>query len=50
MNLPAGPLTAERQQAIKVISRLLRALIGPDVAGLQTVSNGQQIHTKLLWK
>ena len=45
VNLPAGPLSTERQQAIQIIGSLLRTLIRPDMAGLQTVSDGQQIHT-----
>ena len=37
VNLPAGSLRAERQQAIQIIGSLLRTLIRPDIAGLQTV-------------
>ena len=46
VNLPAGSFGAEWQQAIQIIGSLLRTLIRPDVAGLQTVSDGQQIHTE----
>jgi len=45
MDLPAGPLTTEGQQAIQIFRSLLRAPVRPDMAGLQTVANGQQIHT-----
>jgi len=48
MNLPAGSLTAEGQEAIKVVSSLLRAYVGPNMAGIQTIADGQQIHTGLL--
>jgi hypothetical protein len=48
MNLPAGTLAADGQQTVKVVCRLFRAVVRPDMAGLQTVSDGQQIHTERL--
>lgn len=41
-----GLLTAEAKQGVEMVSRLLGGGIGTDVTGLQTVTNGQQIHTK----
>lgn len=46
MDLPVGPFTALGQQAIEVIGRLAGTRVGPDVAGLQTVTDGQQIHAQ----
>ena len=46
VDLPASSLSAERQQAVQIIGSLFRTLIRPDMAGLQTVSDGQQIHTE----
>jgi hypothetical protein len=47
VDLPAGPLSAERQQAIQIVGGLLGAGVGTDMPGLQTVTNCQQIHTPL---
>lgn len=45
MNLPTGPFAADGQQPIEIIGGLFGTVVRPDVAGLQTVSDGQQIHT-----
>ena len=45
MDLPVGPLPAGGQHLIELISRLSRCGEGADVTGLQTVADGQQIHT-----
>jgi hypothetical protein len=47
VDLPASPLSAERQQAIQIVGGLLGAGVGTDVPGLQTIANCQQIHTPL---
>ncbi len=41
-----GPFTALGQQTIEVVGGLGWAPIGTDVTGLETVTNGQQIHTQ----
>ena len=41
-----NPLTTVGQQELEVIGSLLSGGIGTDVAGVQTVTNGQQIHTR----
>jgi len=44
MDLPVDPLTAVGQQEVEVIGGLLGGGVGTDVAGVQTVTNGQQKH------
>lgn len=46
MDLPVDPLTAVGKQEVEVISGLLGGGVGTDMAGVQTVTNGQQIHTR----
>ncbi len=45
MDLPVDPLTTVEQQEVEVIGSLLGGGVGTDVAGVQSVTNGQQIHT-----
>jgi len=46
MDLPVDPLTAVGKQKVEVIGGLLGGGVGTDMAGVQTVTNGQQIHTR----
>ena len=46
MDLPVDPLTAVGKQEVEVIGGLLGGGVGADMAGVQTVTNGQQIHTR----
>lgn len=46
MNLPMGPLPAGGEHLVQLIGRFGRRGIGADMTGLQTVSDGQQIHTQ----
>ena len=46
MDLPVDPLTAVGKQEVEVIGGLLGCGVGTDMAGVQTVTNGQQIHTR----
>jgi len=45
MDLPVDPLTTMGQQEVEVIGGLLGGGVRTDVAGVQTLTNGQQIHT-----
>jgi len=45
MDLPVDPLTTVGQQEVEVIGGLLGGGVGTDVASMQTLTNGQQIHT-----
>jgi hypothetical protein len=45
MNLPVGLLTTMGKQNIEVIGGLLGGGVRTDVAGVQPVTDGQQIHT-----
>ena len=42
MDLPAGPFAELGQQAIEIVGSLLRALVGADVAGVQSVPDRQE--------
>jgi len=46
MDLPVDPLTAVGKQEVEVIGGLLGCGVGTDMAGVQTVTNGQQIHPR----
>ncbi|MFN9941472.1 MAG: hypothetical protein ACK56I_18545, partial [bacterium] len=45
MDLPASLVSAAGQQGIQLVGRLLGAGVRTDVTGLETVPDGQQIHT-----
>jgi len=44
VDLPAGPFAVTLEQLVEVGSSLLGRGVGTDVTGLQTVTDGQQIH------
>jgi hypothetical protein len=46
MDLPVDPLTALGKQEVEVIGGLLGGGVRTDMAGVQTVTNGQKIHTR----
>jgi hypothetical protein len=50
MDLPMGAIAGMEQQLIELGGGVLGRAVGTDVAGLKTVTDGQQIHTRTaLW-
>ncbi len=46
VNLPAGPLAGMLKELIKLGGGFLRRAVRTDVTGVETVTDGQQIHTQ----
>jgi len=47
MDLPTGTLTTGAQQTLQIISRLFGGCVGTDVAGVESVTDDEQIHIRI---